>query len=162
VFLIMLFLSAFCSVSSGLAGGETSRHICFCNELAKSSADWRLYLCAKDPVTWRVLSSGGWGELAIHRPNGRFEFTGHGMRPATDYALVHTSGQSPSGGILACGRADERGELHTSGVWSAWRGKIWLVLGSDLQGKCSDLTPESPITLKAWHPADYLFETETL
>lgn len=162
VFLIMLFLSAFCPVSSGLAGGENSRPACFCNELAKNSADWRLYLCAKDPVTWRVLEAGGWGELVIHRSSGRFEFTGHGMQPATEYALVCPSGQSPSGNVLACGRADGRGELRSAGAWTAWRGKFWLVLGSDLQGKCPDLIPESPAILKAWHPADYLFETETL
>jgi hypothetical protein len=105
---------------------------------------------------------GGWGELVIHRPSGRFEFTGRGLRPATEYALVRTAGQSPAGNVLACGRSDGRGEMRSAGAWTAWRGKFWLVLGSDLPGECPDLTPESPVTLRAWHPADYLFEMETL
>ena len=33
-----------------------------------------------------------------------------------------------------------------------WQGRSAL-LGSDLQGKCPDLTPESPATLKAWRTA---------
>lgn len=158
----MLSLPLSFPVSPGLAGGESSRPACFCNELAKGSPDWRLYLCAKDPATWRVLPSGGWGELAIHRPSGRYEFTGRGLRPGTTYALVHTSGHSPTGNVLACGRANGRGELRVAGAWTAWSGKFWLVLGEDLQGNCADLAPASPATLKVWHPADYLFETETL
>ena len=139
-------------------GGE-SRPACLCNELDRSSSDWRLYLCAKDPATWRVLKAGAWGELTIHRSTGKFSFNGHGLRPATDYALVRHAGQATSGSLLACGRTNERGELRVAAAWSAWSGKFWLVLGDDLQGRCAD---PSPASLKAWHPDAYLFESETL
>ena len=161
---MLLFALLLSFVQSVPARGGASRPACFCNELNSSSSDWRLYLVAKDPATWRVLESGAWGELTIHRPAGRVAFTGHGLRPTTDYALVRRAGQgpSPSGNVLVCGKSDNRGELRITGVWSVWSGKFWLVLGEDLQGRCADSTPESPATLKAWHPAAYLFETETL
>jgi len=135
---------------------------CLCNELDKQASDWRLYLYAKDPVTWQVINGGGAAELNINRPSGKFAIEAHGLLPKTEYALVRSAGQSQSGQVLVRSVTDNLGNFKSSGIWHEWTNKFWVVLGKDLQGNARDFKPGMRDTLKGWNPKQYLFESEIL
>jgi hypothetical protein len=156
---VMIFLILF--ISAGVRGQEKIIP-CLCNELDKKVQDWRLYLYAKDPLTWQVINGGAWAELNINRPSGKFTLEAHGLQPKTEYALIRYAGQTRTGQVLSRVFTDHRGNFRSSGVWPEWSGKLWVVLGKDLQENPRDFKPGMRVLLKDWHPKQYLFESEIL
>lgn len=135
---------------------------CYCNELGKNAQVWRLNLYAKDPATWQVIEGGARGELLIQRPSGRFELNVYGVRPNTEYALVHYEGKPPFGQVLVRGLSDVRGNFNIMGTWQRWTRKFWVVPSTDLRGRSENFKPGMNDELKTWRPTEYLFESEEL
>jgi hypothetical protein len=144
------------------AAEAKSLSTCFCNELGKNAPVWRLNLHAKDPNSWQVIDGGARGELTIQRSSGRFELKAGGLRPDTEYALVRYEGNPPFGQVLIRGWSDAHGGFTSTGIWQQWTRKFWLVLAKDLQGRHEDFKPGMTDELQAWHPVEYLFESEEL
>jgi len=130
--------------------------------LAKGPADYNglekgkspvkhLYLYEKDS-DWNVVEDGAWGKLTFNEEKNTFVFNGHELEPETEYTLVHYMDTWPNVDVLDYGTTDEYGNVHLQGSWDVWSMKFWLVLSSDITG--SQLT--------GWHPAEYLFEYNTL
>lgn len=135
---------------------------CDCNELSATAPVWRLMLYAKDPTTWRIIPTGPRGELTIHRQNGSFRFHASGLPSGIQYGLCHYPGNGNVGTLLAQGRTSPGGLLDITGSGPVKPGKIWLVRYDDLAGVTGSLAPGAPVTLRSWHPASYLFESEAL
>ena len=144
------------------ARAEDKTILCLCNELDKKATDWRLYLYAKDPLTWKVIKEGPWAELKINRPSGKFTLAAQGLLAETEYALVRTDGRAQAGQVLTRTFTDGRGNFNVSGVWHEWSAKFWVVLGNDLQGKQRDYKAGMRDTMKGWHPKQYIFESEEI
>ena len=159
-FILALIFLILCTCAGVKAEDQTIP--CLCNELDKKSPDWRLYLYAKNPMTWQVIKGGAWAELNINRPSGRFTIEAGGLLAKTEYALVRSAGQAQGGQVLARIVTDGRGKFRSSGIWREWTDKFWVVLGKDLQGNAQDFKPGMRDTLKDWHPKQYLFESEVL
>ena len=153
---LLLFPAA--AVVSGAGSGAD----CYCNELGKNAEVWRLHLFAKNPENWRVINNGARGELTIRRSSGKFEMKASGLRPNTEYALARYDGKPPFGKVLARGCSNLRGEYSGSGIWQQWSGKFWLVPGKDLAALPENFSPGMSDELRAWHPVEYLFESEEL
>jgi hypothetical protein len=121
-----------------------------------------LSLFAKDPVTWKVIKGGGRGKLTYDQRNGAFTFVAQGLLPGTEYALVRYTDAPPKAHLLARGRSGANGGLKVAGNWSEWTGKIWLVLGEDVEGEPGPCGPKSQATIRHWNPQSYLFEEKLL
>lgn len=107
-----------------------------------------LYLFEKDS-SWNIVEDGAWGKLSF---KDTFVFNGHNLVEGQEYVLLNNAEWGVPADCLATGIANEEGNLHLSGSGEL-EGKIWLVLGSDVD--C-----ESTIT--GWNPTEYLFEYNLL
>jgi len=132
------------------------------NELGKGSQVWRLNLFAKNPATWQIIEGGATGEITICRTTGSFRLKAVGLHPYTEYALVRYQGRPPFGQVLMRIITDKDGTVTSAGSWKQWTGKFWLVLGKDLKGYPDKFKTGMQDKLKAWRPAEYLFESEEL
>jgi len=123
-------------------------------------------LIAKEPVdtgAWPWVEDGAFGSLMYQQ--AKFTFTGHGLAPKTEYALVNYYEDWPNVAVLGTAMTDKNGNIQikggsttlimyeyptsTSDEYSGWGAKVWLVPKSDLSGN----------VFIAWNPLNYLFET---
>jgi hypothetical protein len=141
-------------------------------------------LVAKNSTDWSIVKHGAFGSAMIQldrfvfnerRPAQRniFVFNGHRLVPHENYSLISYAEPWPGTGsmVLGNGTATRQGNLQikggevklvcnnytgfTTGDYRKGNGsKIWLVLTDDID-------PLSG-TFNAWHPDDYLFETNLI
>lgn len=132
----------------------------------KSSVN-QLYLVAKNPSDWSIVSDGAWGKLTFNTKSGKFVFDGKKLQSKTEYSLIYYPDPWPGTGceVLGTGTTNKGGNIHIAGTFDfdsipistdanhAKGAKIWLVLSSDVT---------CPTGMKAWNPTQYLFEYDLI
>jgi hypothetical protein len=117
-----------------------------------------LLLENKDPTTWEVKVDGKYGVFTYDATT--FTFKGYELTAGTEYSLIYYADPWPGTGSVLLDSGT--GTYFNAGTSSKSLtsipkagdlnypvgGKIWLVLSSDFDTN----------HMKAWHPADYLFE----
>lgn len=121
------------------------------NGLAHPGPVSQLYLYEKDG-DWNAVVGGAWGKMTF---GSDFVFNGHGLQPDTKYTLIRYADPWPGSPVcLASGTSNAGGNLNLSGVMKEGDLKVWLVLSADVNCETPAMT--------GWHPAEYLFEYNTI
>jgi len=155
--LAMVFLSTLSAQAAMAKGAE---------EPGKSPMG-RLYLFQKDPVTWKTLMDGAWGEIdyKLWGPKFDFVFNGHRLMPGEKYTLIYYPEPWPGEGLIVLGSvtADDfgdvriEGKVHTGDLPAKGDqnnplgAKIRLVPSEDV------LCDRHGTKLTGWHPTESLF-----
>jgi hypothetical protein len=138
----------------------------------------KLILVEKNPSTWEVVEGGASGTLCFDIVDDEFtfKFSACGLEPYTEYSLIYYAdkynrfvnwgGDNPGAHIMT-GSTGEGDCISLSGTvelgmdlphpddFNYGQGaKIWLVLADDYDPDAKKLT--------AWHPTEYLFETNLI
>jgi len=141
-----------------------------CLSCVSKAGDVSLWLVEKD-ASWNPVPGGASGELTYKAEGPTFfdyTFDGTGLEPNTSYTLIYYPDPWPGTGLIILGsdNTDGNGEIILGGSVNTGSlpkeddanyptgAKIWLVLSSDVNTTTNQMT--------AWHPTEYLFESNLI